>query len=270
MVFVSGLPEVGVAQSSDLATGSIGGTVKLVFGQHVLPVADARLELMSISDEGPKFQATTDGTGRYTIDLPQGTYRMLLSWKGGDDCSEIHRASFRLEAAARLTLDFLVKQCPSSEPVWKYLPAEDVEKYVRSQKERNPMNVPLNPMNIPLTEQAEKYQEQLIPAEQNRWPEIVLSFGKYDNRGDVIRYFPLHQLVLNPFHIPDPPIPLSLPVTVTADRYTLRALDVVWDKKAMVFKAKGEVSVSDGQHESTGSSATLSFSSGLPNVQISR
>jgi hypothetical protein len=196
---------------------------------------------------------------------------MFLSWMGGDDCSESHRASFRLDAAAHLTLDFLVMQCPSSEPIWKYLPPEEAKKeaeeYNRSHG-RNSMNVPLNPMNVPLAEQIEKYQEQLIPAEQNRWPEIVLSFGKYDNRSDEIRYFPLHQLLLNPFHIPNPPTPLSLPVTITVDRYTLRASSVILNKRKMVFEASGQVSLSDGTHTTSARSATLFFSDGVPKIKV--
>jgi hypothetical protein len=96
MVIVLGLHEVLVARSSGLATGSVGGTVRVVWADHTVPLAGARLELMSISHEGGRYQATTDATGRYTIDLPQRTYKLLLAWMGGE-CSEINRASFRLD-----------------------------------------------------------------------------------------------------------------------------------------------------------------------------
>lgn len=96
MVIVLGLHEVLVARSSGLATGSVGGTVQVVWADHTVPVAGARLELMSISHEDGRYQATTDATGRYTIDLPQRTYKLLLAWMGGE-CSEINRASFRLD-----------------------------------------------------------------------------------------------------------------------------------------------------------------------------
>jgi len=195
MIIMLGLPEVRVAHSSELATGSVGGTAKLVWGVRTVPLAGARVELMSISDGDGKYQATTDSTGRYTIEVPPGTYKMLLSWMGGD-YAEIHRASFRLDAAEHLTLDFLVMQCPISDPVLMRSPlAEQSKEYARSQE-----------MNVPLTEQTEKYQEQVIPAERNRWPEIVLSFGKYDNRLDEIRYFPLHQtvMILLPFQTHPP------------------------------------------------------------------
>lgn len=262
LIIVPGLPEVRVAQPSELATGSVGGTVALVWGDRTVPLAGAKLELMSISDEGGKYQAATDGTGRYSIDAPRGTYRLILSWMGGD-CAEIHRSSFRLDVAEHLTLDFLVMQCPISDPVLMSAPpAEQSKKNVRSQE--------TNPMNVPLTPQAEKYQEQRIPAERNRWPEIVVSFGKYDNQVDKTRYYPLHQTVMNPFAIPNPPIPLSLPVTITVDRYTLRASSVILEKGKMVFKASGQVSLSDGRLTTNAESATLSFSDGEPKIEINR
>lgn len=261
MIIVLGPPELR-AHSSGLGTGSVGGTVTLIIGDHTVPVSRARLELWGGSEENGEYQAVTDGAGKYMIDLPQGTYNMRLEWMGGD-CSEIRRAPFRLSAGKRLTLDFLVLQCPISDPLIGKMPFEqEAKQSVRPQG--------TNPMNVPVTEQTEKYQEQFIPAERNRWPEIIISFGKYDNQDSETRYFPLHQVLINPFAIPDPPIPLSLPVTITVDRYTLRALGVVLDKKTMVFKAKGEASISDGRTTSTGSSATLVFSHGQPKLEIKR
>jgi hypothetical protein len=184
---------------------------------------------------------------------------MLLAWMGGE-CSEINRASFRLDAGAHLTFDFLVMQCPIIDPIRRRVPIEDDAKFVKPQG--------TNPMNVSLTKQTEKYQEQLIPAERNRWPEIIVSFEKYDNRVDETRYFPLHQVVRNLFAIPDPPIPLSLPVTITVDRYTLRASSVILDKRKMIFKARSQVSLSDGRITSTGTFAKLSFSAGQPILVI--
>jgi hypothetical protein len=263
LIIVPVLPEVRVADASGLATGSVSGAVKLVRDLQTVPLAGSRLELMRVSDEGGWYRAVTDGAGRYTIDLPPGTYKMLLAWMGGDDCSEISRASFRLDAGEHLTFDFLVMRCQMSEPViMRSPPAEQPKKNGRSQE--------TNPMNVPLTAQAEKYQEQFIPAERNRWPEIVVSFGKYDNQVDKTRYFPLHQMVMNPFAIPNPPIPLSLPVTITVDRYTLRASSVILEKGKMVFKASGQVSLSDGTLTTNAESATLSFSGGEPKIEITR
>jgi hypothetical protein len=262
MIIVPGLPQVRVAHSSGLPTASLGGTVTVVKGLQLFPVAGTTLELMRISDQGGKYQATTDSTGRYTVDLPPGTYKMLLAWMGGD-CSEINRAPFRLDAGAHLALDFLVMQCPITDPVIRRGPIEEgTTKSVRPQG--------TDPMNVPLTEQTEKYREQLIPAKRNRWPEIIVSFGKYDNRVDEVRYFPLHQRVVNPFAIPNPPIPLSLPVTITVDRYTLRASSVTLDKGKMVFTASGQVSLSDGRLTWNVESATLWFSDGEPKFGINR
>lgn len=260
MIIALGLPEVCVANASGLATASVGGTVRVVRGLQTLPVAGTKLELIRISDEGGERQATTDSTGKYAFDLPPGTYKMLLAWMGGD-CSEINRASFRLDPGAHLTFDFLVMQCPITDPIIRRVPTEgEAKESVKLQG--------TNLMNVPLTEQTEKYQEQLIPAERNRWPEIIVSFGKYDNQFDEIRYCPLHQKVLNPFAIPNPPIPLSLPVTITVDRYTLRASSVILDKRKMVFKASGQVLISDGTLTTNAESATLSFSGGEPKIEI--
>jgi hypothetical protein len=257
------LPGVCVTGAPRSVSASVGGTVKLIFGDHTFPVAKARLEVRGISDEEEEYDAVTDKAGTYTMDLPQGTYRMRLAWMGGE-CSTIRRASFELRANEHLAFDFLVMECPTGDPVRRDLPFEGqaAKESVESQN--------INPMNVPSPEQTEKYQEQLIPAERDHWPEITVSFGKYDNQVNEIRYFPLHQVVINPFAIPDPPIPLSLPVTITVDRYTLRALEVVLDKKKMLFKAKGEVSISDGTTTSTGSSAKLSFSAGRPTLKIKR
>ena len=254
------LPRVCVADGSRSATAGVSGTVSVVKGLQTFPLAGARLKLTRIPDDGSEHEATTDSTGRYTVDLPPGTYKMLLAWMGGD-CSEINRASFRLDAGTHLTFDFLVMQCPISDPIIRRGPIEgDATKAAEPQR--------TNPLNVPLTAQTEKYQEELIPAERNRWPEIVVSFGKYDNQADEIRYFPLHQKVMNPFAIPNPPVPLSLPVTITVDRYTLRASSVILEKEKMVFKASGQVLLSDGEHTTNALSARLFFSNGEPKVEI--
>lgn len=260
MTIVPGLPEIRGAHSAELM-GSVGGTANLLWGDRRVPLTHAKIELTSISDEGGKYEAAMDSAGRYTIEAPPGAYKMLLSWMGGDDCAEIHRAAFRLDAGVHLTFDFLVMQCPASEPVLKWLPTDQQSKrYVGRQE--------TNPMNVPLAEQTERYQEQLIPAVQNRWPEILVSFGKYDNGINEIQCFPLHQTVMNPFAVLNPPIPLSLPVTITVDRYTLRASSVILEKGRMVFKASGQVSLSDGTVTTDAESAALSFSDGAPKIEV--
>jgi hypothetical protein len=259
-ILVLGISEVCSARSSEVATGSVDGTVKLVRGLQITPLIGATLVLTSVSGEGGEHQVTTDSAGKYTLDLPQGTYKMLLDWMGGE-CSEIHRASFKLDAGAHLTLDLLVMQCP-------IIDREIIRAPVEEEAEKPAAPQRANPMNVPLIEQTEKYQEQLIPAERNRWPEIVVSFGKYDNQIDEIQYFPLRQLLINPFNIPDPPTPLSLPATITVDRYTLRASSMVLDNGKMVFKATGQVLFSDGTLTTDAESATLSFSGGEPKIEL--
>lgn len=185
---------------------------------------------------------------------------MLLDWMGGD-CSEINRAPFRIDAGVHLTFDFVVMACPIDDPVIMRQPIGDEAK--ESVSPRTP-----NPMNVPTSEQAEKYQEQLIPAQQNQWPEIIVSFGKCDNQVNEVHYFPLHQLVIKrPTNTP-PLVPLSLPVTITVDRYTLRAEALVLDKRNMIFRASGQVSVSDGVQVTSARSAILRFSGGEPKVEI--
>src|SRR5260370_8923858 len=82
MIIVPGLPDVRVAHSTELATGSVSGTVKLFWGDRTVPLAVARLELMSISDEGGKYQTATDGTGKNTIALPPGPSHTPLELLG--------------------------------------------------------------------------------------------------------------------------------------------------------------------------------------------
>jgi hypothetical protein len=259
VIVLTGFSRVWSAQASE-ATAEVGGSVRGVRGLQTFAVAGARIKLMRISDEGGEYNAVTDSTGRYDLGLPLGTYRMTLAWMGGD-CSEIHRAPFRVDPGVQLTLDFLVMQCAITDPVIMRGPEGALVKQAVAPLETTSMNVPL-------AEQTEKYREQTIKAEEHRWPEITVSFGKYENQVDTTRYFPLHQVVVNrPTNSP-PPVPLNVPVTVTVDRYTLRASEMVLDKKLMIFRADGDVSISDGTHYNTSNSATLSFSGGLPQMEI--
>jgi hypothetical protein len=59
-------------------------------------------------------------------------------------------------------------------------------------------------------------------------------------------------------------------VTITVDRFTLRASSVILDKRKMVFKASGQVSLSDGMHTTNARSATLFFLDGEPKVKVDR
>jgi hypothetical protein len=250
------LPEMCATEPPQSPSGGASGTVSRIVADRIVPAAEVRLSVSSTADPQKEYQAVTDQAGQYTVSLPAGTYRTRLHWFG--DCSEIHRAPFTLGSGEHLTFDFIVVACPASHPVKRELSLEEPETSGTAAK-----------MNVPLADQTDKYQEQVIPAERNQWPEIVISFGKCDNQGDRIQYFPLqNQKVIN--RTSTPVIMLSLPVTVSVDRYTLRASSVFLDKKTMVFEATGDVSVSDGKSKRTAASATLSFPSGLPKLTIKR
>ena len=247
------------AATGQAPLGRITGTVIEIMGNRTKPATGVKVSVWTQGDERTEYNAMTDQKGKYTVYLPAGNYGMHLHWFG--ECSTISRAGFNLTGGEHLTFDFLVVPCPVIDTVKEEaIPLEGAaaKGSITNQKaEADPLSEP-------------KYQEQLIPSEKRRWPEIVISFGKYEDRGAEIRYLALPSMkVLNRTSNP-PVVPMSLPVTVTVDQYTVRALDVVLNKNTMVFKAKGEVSVSDGRHKSTGASATISFSDGLPKVQITR
>jgi hypothetical protein len=124
-------------------------------------------------------------------------------------------------------------------------------------------------MKVPFAKQGRRYVEPLIAAEPGHWPEIIVSFGKYDNQTDEIRYFPMYQVSMNA-PATTAALAFSLLVTVTVDRYTLQALEVILNKKTMVFYAKGHVFISDGQSGRIGNYATLSFSAGQPRLKMER
>jgi hypothetical protein len=238
------------------------GTVKRIFGYGTVPVVGARLSAFDPTDERQVYEAVTDEAGEYALPLPSGTYILSLHWFAGD-CSVIRRASFELRSDEHLNLDFIVLTCPITErtravvvPLWHAGDENSLESAS-----------PAQGMDVPLAEQRERYQEQVITGKAGKWPEIVVSFGKYDNHGNGVRYYPLHQVVINHTSRPILP-PMSLPVTLTVDRYTLRASNIVLNKKRMVFTAHGAVTFSDGATTAGGSSATLSFFAGRPHVKI--
>jgi hypothetical protein len=244
------------AAAQQSVPGRISGTVTEVMGDHTNPATGVRVSAWTSSDERVEYEAVTDQTGQYTIDLPAATYGLRLHWFG--ECSTIRRAAFNLASGEHLTFDFLVVPCPVIDTLKKVaIPFEEAGA-------KGSVTSPTTETSVSLGKQTEKYQEQLIPSERNRWPEIMISFGKSDDRGAEKEYFPLQSMKVTNRTLSPTIVPMSLPVTVTVDRYTLRASDVVWDKKTMVFKAKGEVSLSDGRNNSTGTSVTLSFPAGLP------
>lgn len=242
---LSGLVGTATPQSP---TGSISGTIRLIVGYQVVPLVGARIVVSDVSNDHDEHETVTDKAGEYTVDLPEGTYKMHFAWVDGG-CSVVRRAPFRLGAGEHFTFDFLTMHCVS------------MEAKSEVPREGEKIEALSNAMNVPFAKQGRRYLEQLILAERDRWPEIVVSFGKYDNRVDEIRYFPMCQGVRMD-SATAAPLLLSLPVTVTVDRYTLQAMEVVLDKKDMVFTAKGTVFISDGKSGRMGNYATLRFSSG--------
>jgi hypothetical protein len=198
---------------------------------------------------GDKFETVTDSEGKYKLNLPRGLYHVLLHWYG--DCSQVRRAPFKLETGDDFTFDFLLVSCRIVDT------EKDDAGSLRNNQDAN--------MSIPLAEQAPEYREQVISAASNGRPEILVSFGKYDNQRDCIEYFSLDNQVIKNLSS-YPMLPMPLPVTVTVDRYTIGASTVVWHKKAMTFHFAGDVSVSDGHMTSQARSASLSFSKRVPIV----
>lgn len=241
------------ATASAESPAGVSGTIRRIVTDHTVPLVGARVVVSSASDDHNVHDAVTDKDGRYTIDVPEGTYKMHFFWQDGD-CSIVRRPPFRLNAGEHLNFDFVIMHCPNTE--------------VRSEVPYEESNGGgFESMNVPFNKQGQRYLEQLIPAERDRWPEIIVSFGKYDNQADEIRYFAMHQRFPN---VPATTAPLSasLPVKVAVDRYTVEAPEVILDKKTMVFTAKGTVFISDGQSGRIGSYATLSFQAGQPKLKM--
>jgi len=239
--------------TSEPPIGGVSGTIRLILNDHTVPLVDARVVVSDVSNEHDEHEAVTDKAGQYTIELSEGTYKMHFFWRDSD-CSTVRRAPFTLSAGEHLTFDFIIMHCPNSE-VKPEVPYEEGD------------GGGFKSMNLPFARQGRRYLEQLIPAERDHRPEIIVSFGKYDNQVDEIRYFPMYQAARNG-SAASAPLALTLPVTVTVDRYTLQALEVVLNKKTMVFTAKGHVFISDGKSGRMGNYATLSFSAGQPILKM--
>jgi hypothetical protein len=248
---LSGLLAASTPQSP---TGGVGGTIRLIVNDHTVPLAGATVTVSNVSSDSDQREAVTDKAGRYAMDLPEGTYKIHFAWVDGG-CSIVRRAPFNLGAGEHLSFDFVTMHCPSTEGKAEIPLEEEKPAYSSS-------------LDVPWAKQNDAYREQVIPAEPGHWPEIIVSFGKYDNQVDEIRYFPMYQMAPKDAPAATAPLPLSLPVTVTVDRYTLQAMEVGLDKKAMVFTAKGVVFISDGRSGKMGNWATLSFVAGQPILKM--
>jgi len=265
-VYITAASEHSLAKQGDDRVPSLGeitGVVNRIKGDSIVPVSGAKLFFSSIGSPQRESESVTNKDGKYVAKLPSGSYHEWVEWFG--DCPKIRRAGFDLAPAEHFKFDFIVVACP-------IVDTERIEVPFQGSGSRDASSLPPEPegrMDVPLAKQRGGYQEQLFPANSGQWPEIIISFGKYDNEPSRTTYFSLtNQIVKN--LSPRPTIvPRPLPVTITVDRYTLRASDVVLTKKAMTFELRGEVSISDGVYTQQGSSATLSFPGGKPKVELS-
>ena len=104
------------------------------------------------------------------------------------------------------------------------------------------------------------YDEESIPGDSRTGrPEIRVAFGEHLSTGalDVYKSF-LPQGSQLPFR-----------VTLTADKYTIRAQRVTLFRSTMNFVAEGDVEISDGNKTEQAKSARLGYHDGLPKIEIS-
>lgn len=245
------------------SVGRITGVVNRIEGNRVVPVSGAKVFFSSVGEPQREYESATDNKGIYVVDLPSGSYREWLQWFG--ECPKIRRAVFKLVAAEHLKFDFLVVACSIVDTERFEVPLEEPS------SGHSPPTLSLeSQMDVPLAQQKGGYQEQLFPAIDRQRPEIIISFGKYDNEPNQTTYFSLENQVVKNLSTRPAILPKPLPVTITVDHYTVRASNVVLSKKTMIFEARGDVSVSDGVNTRQGNSATLTFPAGIPKVELGR
>lgn len=268
MLFVIGVTASSThlsATSYDVSvssSGTITGVVNRVEGDRLVPVSGAKLFFSSVGNPERNYESATDTNGTYMVELPSGAYHEWLQWFG--ECPKIRRAEFKVASAEHLKFDFLVVACS----------IVDTERFEVPLEESGSGQLPAraasleSQMDVPLANQKGGYEEQLFPANDEQWPEIVISFGKYDNGPSQTTYFSLETQIVKNRSTGQMVLPKPLPVTITIGHYTVRASNVVLTKKTMTFEAQGNVSVSDGVHTREGSSATITFAGGVPKVKL--
>jgi len=234
--------------------GTVTGTVRMIRGDHTVVVANRRLSFIGSRNTEGRYETVTNELGQYTVELPGGTYRAYLHW--GGECPEVHRAEFRINQGEHFVFDYIVVFCGILDTEKADFPWEEVR------------SAPKTDMNIPFAKQKEGYREQVFPSENDQRPEVVISFGRYDHQDDQTKYFPLQNVRVKTTPGHPVMVPMPMPVTITVDRYTVRALTVTLDEKTMVFQADGDVVVSDGNQSVAAKSATLSFSNGRPKLAV--
>lgn len=206
------------------------------------------VEIVFLGSKGQTFKTSSDEDGRYAILLPADTYKIRLSWSGL--CSE-RRAGFDLNPGDRLILDFMIVRCG----------VVDSESTVPAHVA---VSEPLLVLpDTPIAQQISRFQQQIFQAQGNR-PEVMISFGKFEKQPEHITYFPFQPNVKNRT---SKPLELQpLPVIVTVQKLTIRALSVILDPKTMTFEARDHVTISDGRGTRPVSAITLSFPGGSPKI----
>jgi hypothetical protein len=243
-------------QGLNILQGQVTGTISKIAGDQIVPVA--RVKLTFSGELGKSVDVSTDPFGIYSASLPDDVYRIRVHWIG--ECSIVRRAAFKLASGDRLTFDFLLVPCP-------IVDTEKVEVQLEGLDNVSSTG-PSERMDVPLDKQQPSYREQVIAAAPGQRPEIIVSFGKYDHAGDKITYFSLDHATTarSASGVAVPSLPL--PVTITVDRYTIRAQTVELSQGAMAFRATGNVSFSNGKNTVLAKSAVLNFEGGAPKVKL--
>jgi hypothetical protein len=108
-------------------------------------------------------------------------------------------------------------------------------------------------------ESSPSYREEAIPGDRRSGrPEIRIAFGERSSNGAVDTYksfLPQHS-------------DLPFRVTVTADKYTIRAQKVTFYRGTMSVVAEGDVEISDGNKKERAKVARLIYQDGLPKIEF--
>jgi hypothetical protein len=235
------VPAFGVADDHpcDGKCGEVLGNVAQMVRSSLLPVPGAKL--VFIDGQWARYETRTDASGRYKIDLPYGTYWMRVLKDGA--CGT-QRPDFGVSAGESLHFDFELVSCDAIDGP----PAI---------AETLPSGVDAKPIFTAAT----GYSEEVIPKDTRLGrPEIRVAFGKNIPEGaleDYKSFVPRNSKV--PFR-----------VTLMADRYTIRAQTIRFNRKEMIFMAEGDVEVSDGSKTEQAKTATMSFPTGILKLEIGR
>jgi hypothetical protein len=73
LLSLSGLLATATPQSP---TGAVSGRIRLIMGDHTVALVGARVRVSNVSNDHDEHEAVTDKSGQYTVDLPEGTYKM--------------------------------------------------------------------------------------------------------------------------------------------------------------------------------------------------